>query len=394
MLRNIRFHIRILILYIVLLPIATALAGIVGDVSLVNYVSLAYVLLTLFANGGKIRFKRSYKSIYLYFSYFALSMLWCSNISFSWYIATSLMNTAVIFFALSDNFTAYELSCIKRAFLTGFMLFLVAVIYNIDTAIKFRLTITVFSKMDPNDLACGLLIIVSILFEMISLKQHTRIAIIALFLAGLAIILSGSRGAMSMFLGVLIWWVIVANNQRNFATVLLLIAGAIFLMTIYDYLPSYLQGRMNIGAVVEDGGSGRIKIWENALRVFANSNPIRILIGYGYSSFETAVNYIAEGHSGAYQSHNIFINALIEGGIVGLVLIVNMLIRSYKIAKARNNIAGMLSIVGLSIAGCTLDMQAYRIFAMVFIVAVLFEGNISYDNKQRNSFDYHSSLQS
>ena len=79
---------------------------------------------------------------------------------------------------------------------------------------------------------------------------------------------------------------------------------------------------------------------------------------------------------------------------MGLVLIVNMLIRSYKIAKARNNIAGMLSIVGLSIAGCTLDMQAYRIFAMVFIVAVLFEGNISYDNKQRNSFGYHSSLQS
>ena len=389
---NIRFHIRILILYVVLLPIATALAGLVGDVSFVNYISLAYVLLAIFANGGKVRFKKKFKSIYLYFGYFALSMLWCSNISFSWYIATSLMNTAIIVFALSDNFTAHELSSIKRAYMTGFMLFLVAAVFNIETALKFRLTIKVFSRMDSNDLACGLLIIISILLEMLTLKQHTRSVILALSLAGLVIILSGSRGAMLMFLGVLIWWVVVANNRRSFTTIILLIGGSILLMTIYDYLPSYIQGRLDLSTAVEDGGSGRLKIWDNALKLFVNSNPIRMLIGYGYSSFKTAVNYVAEGHSGAYESHNIFINALIEGGIIGLFLLGNMLIQSYRIAKSKGNISGMLSVVGVSIAGCTLDMQAYRIFSMVFIVAVLFERNIKYDIKQSNSFRNNTGL--
>ena len=389
---RIRFHIRILILYIVLMPIATALAGIVGDVSLVNYVSLSYVVLTIFSNKGRIFFKKSYRGVYFYFIYFFISMLWCRSLTFSWYIATSLMNTVVVILALSDNYSAYELSRIKRAFLTGFMVFIVAAAFNIDSALTFRLTIEISSRMDSNDLACGLLIIIAILLEMLSYKRNTRIVTIALIFAGLTIILSGSRGAMLMFLGMLVWWVIIANNRRGFASIFFLVMGAILFMVVYDYLPVYLQGRMDFNSIIEDGGSGRIKIWTNALKTFANSNPLRMLIGYGYSSFRDVVNYVATGHTRAYESHNIFVNALIEGGIIGFALIVYMLIQSYKLAKSKNNMAGMLSIVGLVISGCTLDMQAYRIFAMVFVVVILFEGNMRYEFEERNGFRNHSGL--
>lgn len=366
-----RFHVKFFALYIILLPIATSLSGFIGSISFLNYVAIAYIGTSLINQRFRLRIRPSAKSIYAYLLYFTISMLWNFYFSFNWYIATTLVNTVIMLIALSDTYSMQELTLLKKSFLASLIVAIILTIINIESVLSYRLTIVLFSEMDPNDFACGLLIIVSLLLEMLSNREKPKTAILALGMTAIIILLSGSRGAMLMFAGIFAWWFIICFRDQKFISVIIIAVGVLFIAIISAFLPDFLQGRLSISNLIADGGSGRIKIWKSAFVKFAHSNPLRMLIGYGYGSFEQAVNYIAVGHLAPYKSHNIFINALIEGGLIGLFLMINMFFYSYKIAKRNNNIMGKLAVVGLAIAGCTLDMQAYRIFAIVFIVAII-----------------------
>lgn len=366
-----RFHIKFFALYIILLPIATSLSGMIGSISFLNYVAFAYILTALINQRFRLRIRSSAKSIYFYLLFFTISMLWNAYLTIDWYIVTTLMNSVITLIALSDTYSTEEINLLKKSFLASLIMCALLTLINIKSIFAFRLTIVLFSEMDPNDFACGLLIIVSLLLEMLSKREKPKTAILALGMTAIIILFSGSRGAMLMFAGMFAWWFIITFRNQKFTSIVIIVLGVSFFAIASAFLPAFLQGRLNLGDLVSGGGSGRLKIWQSAFVKFAESNPLRMLVGYGYGSFDKAVNYIAEGHIEPYRSHNIYVNALIEGGIVGVLLLVSMFFCSYRVAKKNNNLMGKLSIVGLAIAGISLDLQAYRIFAVVFIIAII-----------------------
>ena len=372
-----RFHIKFFALYIILLPIATSLSGVIGSISFLNYIAVAYILTSLYNQKFRIRFRRSARAIYVYLFYVILSVLWNAYFDFDWYIATTLINAVITVLALSDTYSFKEQKLLKRSFLLSLLVALALTAVNIDSALSFRLTIVLFSEMDPNDFACGMLIILSLLLEMLTRRDKVKTAIVALALTAGIILLSGSRGAMLMFVGVFAWWFIISFKDQKIISVIILALAIVFIALITKILPEFLKGRLDINALIRSGGSGRSKIWIRAIEKFGESNLLRKIFGYGYGGFEQAVYYIAPGHLEPYKSHNIFINSLIEGGIIGTIIMLNMFVKSYFTAKRRNNVMGKLAVLGLAIAGCTLDMQAYRIFAVVFISAIIF------NNKKR-----------
>ena len=177
-----------------------------------------------------------------------------------------------------------------------------------------------------------------------------------------------------MVLGMFGYWLYIAFKNKKALTFFLLIVCLIFVFLVFeDHISQYLIDRYSISAVFNDGGSGRTKIWMAAFETFKNSNILRIIFGYGHGGFRHAVNYVAVGHSSAYEAHNMFINALIEGGILGLIFLTLAFIQVFKYAQKNNNTWGCLAIIGFFIEGLSLDAQSYRVFAVAFIVAVIYK---------------------
>lgn len=94
--------------------------------------------------------------------------------------------------------------------------------------------------------------------------------------------------------------------------------------SVFNLLPSYITERFTLQHILQDGGSGRLTIWSNYLSYYAEQNLDFWLFGAGRDVPPTQI-YLPE-FGVVYYSHNLFIKALIEGGIVGLTLLVGSIV--------------------------------------------------------------------
>jgi len=138
--------------------------------------------------------------------------------------------------------------------------------------------------------------------------------------------------------------------------------------------PSMLQ-RFSITALIASGGTGRSDIWKAALKYFTEQDPIHMLFGNGLGSFADTVKYVQVGHDYRYESHNMFINILIEGGVVGLGLLITCFVSLYINAIKNKNLFGVLAVTGFIVSGISLDAQVYRTFAIAAGMAVIYREN-------------------
>lgn len=365
----------VLSVYLFLLPLSAGLAGLIGSISLQNYVVLLFVGVSILGvfSGNRMRLLNSFW-LYGFWIFTVISMFWTPQFSLSWYYTTFLLNTAIYLFALSIDFNMREQKLLESAVLWGMVPVVLASIFNLHTVVDYRLIITIFSEMDPNDFGCGLMLIVSLLFSRL-LTTDKKYPIFLLIVCGLIILLTGSRGAMLMFLSMFVAWMVFSNVRGKFALpMIILLVFLIAFIFFYDHLPEFLAERLDIGAIMEGKGTGRLKIWAAALKKFTEFSPLQMLLGTGYGSFPHTVQYYYSVGSVAYESHNFWVNTLIETGAVGLVLLVMLFVNAYLVARRRRNYWGMLALIGLAVAGSTLDMQAFRIFPMAFFVAIFAKG--------------------
>lgn len=363
-------------LYIVFLPIAAGLSGIIGSISLLNYISLVYLGLALVRRLKEkiLIFYPRIKYVYFYFYYTLLTCLWNQHFEFDWYFTTFITTVLLFTFSTMNHYSEKELLLFKNAVLASIVVVFVVTLANIATATNYRLYITVSSTIDPNDFACGLCIMIALLMTFL-LEQKRKLVAIPLVLLFLIVIISGSRGAILMVLGMIVYWLGVSMKNKKLMTLLIaILAFAIVYIVFEDHISQYLLERISIVSVINDGGSGRLNIWKAALNKFMNSNLTHMLFGYGHGGFRDAVNYVAIGHTRAYEAHNMFINALIEGGVLGLILLLLAFVQVFKYASNNRNTWGCLSIIGFFMEGLSLDAQSYRVFALAFIIAVIYKG--------------------
>lgn len=87
------------------------------------------------------------------------------------------------------------------------------------------------------------------------------------------------------------------------------------------------------------GGSGRIDIWKDSMKIQSESSLVEFLLGHGYN---TLVNYIG------FSAHNDFIEVMFDYGLIGLVLYVFIyiiLIKQTKmLIKNKNKYAPILAV--------------------------------------------------
>lgn len=362
-------------IYLLLLPISTALSGIIGTVSLLNYIAVIYILFSLmellYYKTATI-FKSTF-AIYVYMLYSLISCIWGAGFSLNYYFVTFAISFAILLCSTTKRYSPYEVQWLHRMIVLSSVTVIVATILNIHHFYAGRIVITLSSTMDPNDFGCGTCIIfAALLMKLYEEKKGRMITMLLLIGVLVAVILTGSRGALLMCIVEFVAWLLLFMKKSRGRIVLLAILVVAAIYVFSGTLSNELTSRLSLQAVLSSGGTGRVNIWKAAISKFCNSDFFHMLFGYGHGSFATAVNYHGGGRDYAYMSHNMYINVMIEGGIIGTVLLLLAIYQCLRLAKKNLNYCGLISIVGFSITALSLDVQSYRIFPIAFAVAMIF----------------------
>ena len=180
------------------------------------------------------------------------------------------------------------------------------------------------------------------------------------------------------------WSLVAIYKKKYFLPIIAILLTYIF-YTIFAYCikklgqSTLLIDRIDPRTLAEDSGAGRLEIWMAAFNTFLKAGPLRKIFGFGHGGFRAAVNFIAPGYVNPYSSHNMYVNALIEGGVVGLILLLLAFLQIFIFAVKRKNLWGALAVIGFALEGISLDAQIYQVFPWAFIVAALFKGGDDYE---------------
>lgn len=171
------------------------------------------------------------------------------------------------------------------------------------------------------------------LFQAIAKKRHRFLLAVPIFVVGA--VLSGSRGGILSAAIILIFFSIpLAKHlkaKRSVALVISIIAVSIPAIQWNDgYVVDFIYQRFVDQTIENRYASGRDIIADQAIDMYA-SNPI---FGVGLNGFSTY-----DSHVTAEYAHNLFLSVLAEGGTIGgiflIVLLISLIMRSRLNFKSR-----------------------------------------------------------
>ena len=371
---NFKYSSLLLILYIALLPISTALSNLIISSSVQSLIAITYLFVSVIEilMSGQISVNKGLIPVYAYFLYMISTGLWNSAFSLDWY-SMQVMVTFFIIISLSIRcYSDIEIKLIKLAFYGS-----ICAAWGSSLFFSFfrggRMYIEISSLMDPNDFATGLAMAFALC--LVELKQKRKVIFNSFCLLSLLAIVyfTGSRGGLLTMLVIIFIWVMSLKGRKKFIILGSFAAAAAALFTCAELGigPSMLQ-RFSITSLIASGGTGRSDIWKAALAFFVKQDPFHMLFGNGLGSFADTVKYVQVGHDYRYESHNMFINILIEGGVTGLVFLIACFASLYVYAVKNKNLFGVLAVTGFIISGISLDAQVYRTFAIAAVMAVIY----------------------
>jgi O-antigen ligase len=211
-----------------------------------------------------------------------------------------------------------------------------------------------------------------LLFGEATKKDKRFLLVIASVIMGMAVILTGSRGGMIGFLGV-ISFIVTANlfkkpttendsdikNKRNYRRNFTFVAGGLALIIgLFGTIillggdESLLRG-VGLQNNQDDFSSGRIHFWQVAWKIFLD-NPI---LGAGLDAFGTAFTRYDtwNGYYRVEQAHNDYLQILADAGVIGFACIAAFIYLLFKqsigvITKAKDGFQQNVAIGAL--AGC------------------------------------------
>jgi O-antigen ligase len=196
----------------------------------------------------------------------------------------------------------------------------------------------------------GIVIIVGFYFQNpLSFTKKNRLILLCLTpIILLAILKTGSRTSVLVLLlsGLFWYFASILNSQNKLKIMLAGLAGILVLVIPLVLFVSQLNiAETLVARAAETGQSGdfsengRFVIWSGFLSLIADE-PI---FGYGLSGYDQVTNSF---FGVIYSPHNVLLEILIYGGLIGLLLYLSFLIKiflaSYKMFRIRGEILPVL----------------------------------------------------
>ncbi len=199
--------------------------------------------------------------------------------------------------------------------------------------------------------------------------EKTPIWIITFSIGLLLIFASGSRGAMIGFIGAIIIYLLLVRVNFRLIVFFLTILMASFILLNYSNIGKQAEKSFErrVTVVFEEDKENRLEIFKKAIDIWEDS-PI---LGAGLGSFNVKTRH-------AYP-HNMILEALSEGGLVGFFLLSAVFVISLvKLIRLRHfdklTLAAMvLLLIGAQISGDLYSHRGVFIFLLIIISHSEFE---------------------
>lgn len=343
-------------LYIILLPIDSALSGTILPFSPINIVGIILILsllVSIFFRYNSLRMNK-FALILLFIWVLILSssiLAKTLNYPSSLIILTySLM--FILFLITNDQFneTFFHTRIIFSA-----LIYAVIFLANFSFP-NYRFTMTFGNIVDPNFAASSLIAIAGVTLYG-ALFQKNIIEIIIYFFILFAILITGSRTALLSIIGMSIIQIAYTKSKAIYRIFLIGILGVLLFQTFINIIDSEILRRFYLSNFQD--GSGRLKIWENYFLIFKDSGIIQKLLGFGLSN---SSNIYGRHFGYVKNAHNVYISLLFDLGVIGFLTIISM--QMYMIIKLikKSDVLGISIYLGLIISSLFLDMQITRYF--------------------------------
>ncbi len=364
--------------YAILIPFNQVL-NFSGTGTITRYVGAAVIAVVGMDCLIKFKKNRIYLEQILFFAFIAwsfLTVLWGINGTSipTTLISQLLMFTVVSLRKLNNKETKLIvvvtiLSCIALAF---------QMVTNVEAYTGGRGTIaTEAGEADPNtvsvNLAIATLAALWIMFG--SNKKAVKLMCIAasLFMI-IAMVVTGSRtGLLALGCGYLYTLIVKGKGNSKkiwFKMIFILILAVIvvFFAVEYGIISIEIFERLTVGDVQETGGNGRLEIWKAYFKALMD-NPVRMIVGYGSGSTRSVANmYLGAARS----THNSFISVLVTSGIIGLIIMLAMICKTWSHGARRNNKMFVAMLIVCIVSCMTIDFfhqkEIWNVFTLIWAI--------------------------
>lgn len=321
----------------------------------------------------KIRFDKFFGIPIIYVMVLFLTMFYSYDASFTKQrIITIGLNIAVILIISMFNYSDTEIRIIKNSMVySGWFTLLLIMLYSDTSLMGGRMTVEINGAyQDPNYLV-GFLIFTIINYlegfmEKRSIKEFIMFCIFVI-----VTFLTGSRGGLLAVLGAILFYISIWMKSKGFKfssvikLVIFIILLAIILNISLEMLPTTLAQRFDVSYTLGDGGANRLELFESALNAYKTFSGFNKLFGQGAGTIRY---FTYSGH----VAHNIWIESLIEIGIVGTSILFMFYFLYFKKAWRIKEYVAAASFVGYIIMTLSMSLYSYKpIWNIILLIMII-----------------------
>lgn len=326
-------YIFFLCIYLLCLPLGAINIGAFG--SALKILSLLPILFAIM-NIKYIKFPSPLIRYFFYVLIAACSILVSTSVSAS---VSKVISITQLFLLMATSccftYTEEDIATIKKSLIWSSRISAVLVL-ALGTYKEGRLWLTNgIINEDPNYfcmyLSFGAIATVQSLIYKVPFKKKI-FGIVELSVYLIVVLLTGSRGGLLALMCGIFAYILFSGKKFSPKKIVMIAIVGIILYMGFGALSDTLQDRFTVDSVVESGGTGRTEIWLQGLDLFSNGTFFQKIFGYGIAT--TRFNFKSEGYAIDNVMHNMFLESLVEIGILGFIvysiMVFSFLRKSYK----------------------------------------------------------------
>lgn len=384
--KNSNKNVRIILflLYIIVSPLNVLTFS--SQFSIMKFISLFIIILYIvFSFNKKIlssSFNKPKKIWLMLFIYYAFSIIWCNYFDKTVTNVISMMETMIFAFILtSETFDQYWLTKIEYSFLiSGYIMFFI-LIFNGTLDSTSRMVLNSKNLLaDGNEINTYFLMPLIISVKNLLTKKKKIISLCIYFLTIIMCfyvdLVTGSRSGIIGLIVALILSIVIFGKLSIKKCFFILSVGLLLYLVItkvvFANLPIEVLERYQFSNMIEDKGSDRLVIWKQMFW-YLNEDKIRYLIGFGRGGI---LNF-------QRAAHNVFLQELVFGGLIGLLLFMSFIFSLLANSKKNKNHTAYIGVVSSIFMFMFLSLNSSnKIIWIIFMFSLLSikPGDACYEN--------------
>lgn len=354
-----------------------------GIGSLTKVFILLPIAAVVLERNTKLYFGNLSKILLLYLVYFSASLYYAISfeIVFTRVTTLSLNVLAVLCVAALRNvYNKKEIVFLKKALIGGGIATIVLTLLFSDFSVSGRLTMGINGDTQDQNYINGYMMFAFVAFTSEVVKKKKALYLIPAVGIIFFILFTGSRGALLAFFGVAIVVILFSMYSQGKSVRAILLILALFIMAYFsiDYvvaiLPESVAMRFSREYLQTHATTGRTDIWKYLFQVFKDSSVLRQLFGYGFGA-TGAVNHMGGTFNGL-PAHNLWVDHLIMGGLIGESIFVIMIYYYIRAALSSRDIFLIGSYAGFLFMMMSLSLISYKpIWNCMMMIIIITQNN-------------------